>query len=249
MAAHTESHRAARVRGSGSASGVRFQRHCYKVRRVSLLYCYKDSSLAAVADAPCIDGPLALARQALEDAVRAMADPFPVWSGGSARWIDPLYARLRAGMTGSAPVRHRTVHRSRLPCRVDVLALLLEIDGTVAGWTPRGKGDTGDRLHQLACRRWRPQDCQRIGFYAGELQRWVVTAEGLLTPVPKVDLHAPCPRCGARFAYRQEGDQHVRMRALRVSETGCRRQACQAYGPLERIHALARLLGCPALPS
>ena len=181
--------------------------------------------------------------------MRAMADPFPVWSGGSARWIDPLYARLRAGMTGSAPVRHRTVHRSRLPCRVDVLVLLLEIDGTVAGWTPRGKGDTGDRLHQLACRRWRPQDCQRIGFYAGELQRWVVTAEGLLTPVPKVDLHAPCPRCGARFAYRQEGDQHVRMRALRVSETGCRRQACQAYGPLERFHALARLLGCPALPS
>jgi hypothetical protein len=192
------------------------------------------------------DGPLAVTRRRLADAVSALADPIPVCvGGGTYRWAPALYAQLRGALRGTtAPVRRARVPRSRLPCRVDVLALLLEVDGTVTGWTPGGKGGTTDRLHQLAGRGWRPQDCQRIAFYTGELQRWVLTAEGLLTPVPKVDLHAPCPRCGARFAYRQEGDQQVRTWALRVSETGCRCQACQAYWPPEQFHWLARLLGC-----
>jgi hypothetical protein len=44
---------------------------------------------------------------------------------------------------------HRTgLQHSRPPCRTDVLALLVQIDTTVAGWEPYTKS-TIDRLRQL----------------------------------------------------------------------------------------------------
>ncbi|MGZ4585861.1 MAG: DUF7340 domain-containing protein, partial [Mycobacterium sp.] len=70
-------------------------------------------------------------------------------------------------------------------------------------------------------------------------------SSGILLPLaltpPKVDLPMPCPHCGARFAYRRD-DAGDRVRALRVSETGCRCQGCQAYWPPEQFEWLARLL-------
>jgi hypothetical protein len=189
------------------------------------------------------DGPLGLARQRLDDAVRALADPVPEQIGGVLRWADPLYTRLRAALCSAKGQQRGAASRSRLPCRVDVLALLLEIDHTVCAWTRAGKGGTIDRLHRLVVAGWRPQDCRLIGFYTSEIGRWVITAEELLAPVVKVDLPQPCPRCGARFAYHPAGTgEQVRVRALRVTDTGCRCQACQAYWPPEQLTWLARLL-------
>jgi hypothetical protein len=59
--------------------------------------------------------------------------------------------RLRAAPRGTTAKRG-VMRSSWLPCRVDVLNLLVEIDTTVAAWE-HGKS-TIDRLHQLACHRW-----------------------------------------------------------------------------------------------
>jgi hypothetical protein len=185
--------------------------------------------------------------------VCAFADPIPESVNGACRWADPLYLRLRVALSGGRTARRVVMQRrSQLPCRVDLLALLYQIDHTVAAWTPDAKGGTIERLHQLAGRGRRPQDCRLMAFYTGELGHWVVTAEGFLTPPVRVDLHMPCPSCGARFTYRRDdaGDR-VRVRALRLSETGCRCQASQAWWPPEQFEWLARLLeslGSPGPP-
>ncbi|HEX9176001.1 MAG TPA: hypothetical protein VF874_07870 [Mycobacterium sp.] len=124
---------------------------------------------------------------------------------------------------------------------------MVAIDGTVGSWEPHGKG-TVDRLHQLAGRGWRPQDCAVLDDYSGQLQRWTLTAAELLAESPRVFLHVPCPRCGERFAYRRDSaGELVRVRALRVSESGCKCSACGAFWPPDRFEWLARLLGCPPL--
>jgi hypothetical protein len=119
----------------------------------------------------------------------------------------------------------------------------------VSSWEPHGKS-TIDRLHALAGRGRRPQDCALIDGYCARLQRWVMAATELLAETPKVFLDVPCPSCGARFAYRRNGSgELVRTRALRVDEDGCTCLACSASWPPDRFEWLARLLGCPALPA
>lgn len=97
----------------------------------------------------------------------------------------PPYTRLRAALRGRPPVCRPAVFRSSSPCRLDVLELLCAIDTTAAGWEPHGKG-TIERLHQLAGRGWRPQDCDLIGGYCDRMQRWVVSAAELLGGEPRV---------------------------------------------------------------
>ena len=104
------------------------------------------------------DGALPLARRRLGDAVRALADPVAVSVGGTYRWSTAVYVELRGALRGSRARRSRGVPQSTFPCRVDTLVLLVDIDTAVATWEPHGKG-TIDRLHQLAGRPWRPQDC------------------------------------------------------------------------------------------
>ena len=190
------------------------------------------------------DGPLALARRRLADAVHALVAPSPVWDSGVCRWSDSLYARLRVALAGTAPRKRAQMRRSKLPCRGDVLDLLLQIDTTVAGWEPHGK-TTVERLRQLAGHAWRPQDCDLISGYSGQLERWAVLATDLLAEQPKVSLQLPCPRCEARFAYRRDGaGERVRVWALRLSEAGCTCLACGGFWGPERFEWLARLLGC-----
>jgi hypothetical protein len=196
------------------------------------------------------DGPLAVTRRRLADAVSALADPIPVCVGGGAyRWAPALYTQLRGALRGTAaPVRRARVPRSRLPCRVDVLALLIEVDRTVGTWEPHGKTTT-ERLHQLADRGWRPQDCDVISGYCDLIRRWALSAVELLAATPAVVLEVPCPSCAASFAYRRDGaGDRVRVRALRVSEAGCECRACGAFWGPDRFEWLARLLGCAALP-
>jgi hypothetical protein len=72
--------------------------------------------------------------------------------GGAYRWSESLYPQLRGALQGvTAPVRLARVARSRLPCRIDVLTLLIEIDTMVVGREPHAK-TTVERLHQLAGR-------------------------------------------------------------------------------------------------
>jgi hypothetical protein len=125
-----------------------------------------------------------------------------------------------------------------------VLALLIEIDVTVGSWEPHAKS-TIDRLHELATHSWRPQDCGLIDRYTGHLQHWSLTGTELLGAAPRVFLRVPCPQCGAQFAYRaHDGGEQVRVRALRVSETGCQCAACGAFWGPELFEWLARLTGC-----
>ena len=190
-----------------------------------------------------------MAARRLGDAVHALADPLPAWVDGRCRWSDPLYVRLRAALRGQPVRRGRRTQRSRLPCSVTALAWLIEVDATVAGWEPHGKG-TVDRLHALAARGWRPMDCDLIAGYCDRLERWASAACELLDETPRVYLHKPCPRCGEAFAYRRDDSgERRRTRALRVSETGCTCLACGSFWEPERFEWLARLLGCPALPA
>lgn len=176
------------------------------------------------------------AAQRLADAVRALANPQPVSVDGVCRWQPPLYDRLRGALNGRRPVRrYSRVQRSRLPCSIAALAWLVDIDTTVAGWE-HGK-TTVDRLHQLAARGWRPQDCDLINGYYARLERWSFTAEELLGEHPSVALELACPRCEARFAYRRSngwGDQ-VRVWALKLSADGCTCLACGAFWEPERF--------------
>jgi hypothetical protein len=202
-----------------------------------------------VALTPSIDGPLALARRRLDDAVHTLAAPTPVWVDGVCRWSEPLYGRLREALC-AMPVRRRGQgHQSRLPCSASMLAWLVDVDATVVGWEPHGK-TTVERLRQLAARGWRPQDCDLIGGYCDRIERWAVSAVDLLAETPAVTLELPCPSCEASFAYRRDGGgDQVRVRALRVSETGCECRACGAFWGPDRFEWLARLIGCAALPA
>jgi hypothetical protein len=167
-----------------------------------------------------VDGPLPLARRRLADAVHALADPQPQWIGGACRWQGSVYARLRTELAGGRVVRRSSAHMSRLPCHTGILVWVCEVDAVVAGWEPHGK-TTVDRLHQLAGRGFRPQDCELLDEYCSTIERWVLAAAELLDAAPKVFLPQPCPRCDSRFAYRTDGaGERVSVRALRVSEDG-----------------------------
>jgi hypothetical protein len=194
------------------------------------------------------DGPLALVRRRLDEAVHALADPIPLWDRGTARWSDPVYARLRASLVGRTLRGRVAMAGSRLPCRLDALALCVEIDRAVSVMQP-GKGGTVDRLHALTGRGWRPQDCQLLDGYCGQIERWVVAAAELLGDRQvAVALRYPCPACGERYTYRRSGDEWTRAWALKVTEDGCSCQVCRAVWPPNQYEFLARLLGCVALP-
>ena len=133
------------------------------------------------------------------------------------RWSDSLYVRLRAELPGGTRVRHGA-QSSLLPCRGDVLDLLLEIDAGVGGWELNGKS-TPDRLHVLVGRGWRPQDCAVIGDMSARIEGGVLSAAELLAEHPRVYLHdTACPRCNALHAYRDNAaGESMRGPALRVS--------------------------------
>ena len=117
-----------------------------------------------------IDGALPLARRRLADA-DPRSDAVPVWDHGVCRWSDSLYTRLRGAMVGRTARISRAVAGSRLPCRVDVLTLLVDIDATVGSWEPDAKG-TLERLRQLAARGFRPQDCALLDGYSAVGACW-----------------------------------------------------------------------------
>ncbi|MBU3749813.1 MAG: hypothetical protein FGM52_05080, partial [Mycobacterium sp.] len=78
--------------------------------------------------------PLMLSTRRLREAVTALVEPIPIWDGGTCRWSDALYWRLRGSLRGQPGRSGRRVPDSRLPCRADVLTLLIDIDMTAAEW-------------------------------------------------------------------------------------------------------------------
>jgi hypothetical protein len=154
--------------------------------------------------------------------VHALVDLVPLWDHGVARWSDSAYVRLRAALVGRTARSRAAVAGSRLPCRIDALTLLVDIDQSVAAWEPDGKGGTVERLRTLTARGFRPQDCGLIDDYCGQIERWVIGAAELLGDRQvAVALRLPCPSCGARFVYRRSGSESVRAWALQVTESGC----------------------------
>ncbi len=195
--------------------------------------------------------PLVLSQRRLREAIHALAEPIPVWDGGVCRWSDAVYWRLRGSLRGQPTRSGRRVPDSRLPCRADVLTLLIAIDMTAAEWEPNGKG-TVERLRQVAAQDRRPQDCELLDGISATVEAWTLKAVELLgDKSPEVALRLPCPSCGSRFVYRNHNGENVRSWALRVSEDGARCLApkCEATWPSDQLEWLARLLGCPALPA
>jgi len=134
--------------------------------------------------------------------------------------------------------------------RIDVLTLLVAIDTAVAEWEPGEKGGTVDRLHALASRKFRPQDCRLLDDYSGRLEGWVISAAELLGDrALSVPLRLPCPSCGARYARRRINGEMTRVDALRLTEGGCECAECRATWTPDAFHFLARLLGCESLPT
>ena len=83
-------------------------------------------------------------------------------------WQGSVYARLRTELAGGRVVRRSHAHGSRLPCHTGILTWVIEVDAAVGSWEPHGK-TTVDRLHQLAGRGFRPQDCELIDGTARRL--------------------------------------------------------------------------------
>ena len=93
-------------------------------------------------------------------------------------------------------------------------------------------------------------DCDVIDDYSAQLQRWVLTATGLVAETPKLYVEQPYPHCNQHFAYRRGSEgASVRVRALRVSETGGKCLVCGAFWPPEKFEWLAKLLGCEPPPA
>lgn len=138
------------------------------------------------------DNPLAKARRRLTEAVAALAEPVPIWDSGVCRYTEPTYTRLRGALRGQPTRSVRRIPSLRLPCRGDVLALLLDIDATTAQWEPHGKS-TLERLRQIAAQDRRPEDCPLLDDYRTRVQGWVLNAAELLGDKPaEVALRLPC---------------------------------------------------------
>jgi len=195
------------------------------------------------------DGPLALSRRRLSDAVHAFADPLPIFEAGTYRTIPPVYVRLRGALRGATARLGRMVPSSRPPCHTRVLSLLVDIDQAAAEWEP-DQPDTVARLRAAAERDRRPQDCSLLDAYTACVEGWTLEAvEVLGDNPPEVALRLPCPSCGKRFVYRLSAGENVRTAALRVSEAGARCLACRASWEPGQLEFLAKLLGLPALPA
>ena len=87
----------------------------------------------------------------------------------------PLFSAHR---TRPATLR-RAWPDSRLPYRTNVLALIIDIDMSVAEWQPEGDGAL-DRLARLRQRSRAPQDCELLDGCHLQLERWAVTAVEML---------------------------------------------------------------------
>jgi hypothetical protein len=195
------------------------------------------------------DGPLALSRRQFGRAVAALAEPLPIWDGGAARLVPPVYSRLRGALRGATAQFGRRMPSSRPPCHTRVLSLLVDIDQAAAEWEP-DEPDTLARLRAAAERDRRPQDCSLLDGYTARVEGWTLEAvEVLGDKPPEVALRLPCPRCDKRFVYRLSAGENVRSAALRVSEAGARCLACRASWEPAKLEFLAKLLGLPALPS
>lgn len=183
-----------------------------------------------------------LSARRFAQAVAALVEDRVDWVDGRCVTSESLYGRLRGALTAKTVSAGGGVACSRAPLRIDVLALLAEVDSTTAGWGANGV-DTVERLRELASRQGTPEQTEALDAQAGLVEKWTVVAAELLRDTPPVvPLRVPCPSCGELWAYRQAGGERVRSYALRASEAGASCAACRAVWPVEQFDWLATLL-------
>lgn len=202
------------------------------------------------------------ARAAYTDACHTMAsqqhETVHTDNGPRIATLESRYNQLRAALPGDQGSQHGNVARSMPPIRTDVATLLAEIDRGAAAWAavwglsamdsaekPTGEHPTVTRLWALDGRNWRPQDAGWLAQAAHHLAQWADAIDTLLDPPRPLDLAAPCPACGERYAYRpDDAGDNVRSAALVVTPQGCRCQNCRTVWAPEYFQHLARVLQC-----
>jgi hypothetical protein len=135
---------------------------------------------------------------------------------------------------------------ARTLVHLDATELLATIDRQAAIWVS-DPGTTGDRLHWLAERSYRPEDTPDIVVVADTIDGWVKKARDILTPAGHWHVVGACPECGTRTVYRPDtAGEVVRQPALSVTATGCECLACGEVWDVGRFEMLAAVLAIQA---
>jgi hypothetical protein len=193
------------------------------------------------------DGFLPAALDKLHQAIAGLVDERKEMIGGAVRSAPSLYDELVDEVPSRPGAGVHTLGRqakSKPPCKLDALDLLVEIDTAVSIWCWVG-GSTPARLRGLAGKRWRPMDCRGLYQMSRILQEWATQIDALLHPAWTKSISAACPACGVTHVYRRDSaGEIVRQPALQVvAELGCTCQSCHAtWGP-ERYLLLCKVLG------
>jgi hypothetical protein len=171
-------------------------------------------------------GPLHHAHNQLCDAIQALTAPQPATCQGRIAWTPSRYNSLRDATTSRAHGSTTGSSRSRLPCWIDALKLIIKIDTRIAAMTET-RAPTPALLRGLARAQWRPQDTELITTIAAELEGFAQAIDDLFAPKP-VYLPDPCPHCGQTHTHKLTDDgQKIRTPALAVSvDRGAWCQAC-----------------------
>jgi hypothetical protein len=189
----------------------------------------------------------------LKPALARLDDAFVDLVGPQTRYIEnqgvchasSLYQQLRDSIFGEQGSGNG-VARSMPPMWVDCADLLNEIDTTVACWQPQydRPPPTIGRLHVLANRSWRPQDCRAVNQIASALEAWARQIIALLDPPHIKTMSAPCPACNAETVLRRDSaEELVRQPALQITVHGCQCQSCKTEWTPDRYLFLCKLLG------
>lgn len=140
-----------------------------------------------------------------------------------------------AGRTGE-----RSGGRAGAPLWIDCLDTMVRIEQESAQMIDGCDVET--RIHRLINKTYRPQDCDLVDGWTGQVTMWSRLIIALLDPEPHWHLPNPCPECRCKVVYRMVAGEEVRQPALHITAEGCRCQRCRTLWPPDRFELLARIL-------
>lgn len=202
------------------------------------------------------DGNIIAARTHLTNAISALIDTKPYLirldlGHTHITYLDSLYHQLADAITANRGGGISGVFAARLPLWAAGLDLLIKIDATTKRWHPdydptSPENPTVLRLQALDTRTWRPQDTSDVETIATTITGWCDQIAAFFAAKP-LELTEPCPRCRAKWAYRDtDGDgKPIRQRALHVTVDRAACGNCHATWPPDQFQFLGKLLRCP----